>query len=167
YGKYHFDGHRNCGVVMSPAESAKVKRICPVCRREMTIGVLNRVEELADREEGYKPRNAIPFKRLIPLTEIIIAIQGGALAGKKTWETYNKLLQRFGSEFNILLEAGREDMETIADKKLADAIMLNREGKIVVKPGYDGEYGVPIIGEVKEKKTGTKMIPQKGLGEFF
>ena len=167
YGKYHYDGHRNCGVVMSPAESAKVKRICPVCKRQLTIGVLNRVEELADRPEGFVPENAVPFKRLIPLTEIIIAIQGGALAGKKTWETYNKLLQRFGSEFNILLEADKEDMEKIADEKIADAIIRNRNGEIEVKPGYDGEYGVPVIGEMKEKKTGTKRKPQKGLGEFF
>src|SRR3989338_9613406 len=152
---------------MSPAESAKVKRICPVCKRQLTIGVLNRVEELADRPEGFVPENAVPFKRLIPLTEIIIAIQGGVLAGKKTWETYNKLLQRFGSEFNILLEADKEDMEKIADEKIADAIIRNRNGEIEVKPGYDGEYGVPVIGEMKEKKTGTKRMPQKGLGEFF
>ena len=103
YGKYHFDGHRNCNVVMSPEESAKVNKVCPNCKREMTIGVLNRVEELADREEGSKPEGAIPFKRLIPLSEIIIALNGGTLYSKKTWATYNPIIEKFGNELKILL----------------------------------------------------------------
>ncbi|MAG15692.1 DNA helicase UvrD [Candidatus Woesearchaeota archaeon] len=168
YGKYHFDGHRNCNVVMSPEESAKVNKICPACKKEMTIGVLNRVEELADREEGFKPEGAIPFKRLIPLTEIIVALNGGSLATKKTWAVYNLLIEKFGSEFNILLNVSEEELKKVVDEKLAAAIIANREGKIEVKPGYDGEYGIPILGKaVEEVKEEIKVKQQKGLGEFF
>jgi len=167
YGKYHFDGHRNCNVVMSPDESKKVGKICPACKREMTIGVLNRVEELADREEGFKPEGAILFRRLIPLTEIIIALNGGALYGQKTWATYNPLIEKFGNEFNILMNVPEEELKKVVDEKLAAAIIDNRNGNIEVKPGYDGEYGKPMLGKVEEKDVKVKPQPQKGLGEFF
>ncbi len=169
YGKYHFDGHRSCGVVMSPAESAKAKKICPRCKRPMTIGVLNRVEELADREDGFVPKDAVPFKRLIPLSEIIVALNGGTLYGKKTWAAYNPLIEKFGSEFNVLLNAPEEELKKVCDEKLAKAIIDNRNGRIKVKPGYDGEYGVPVIGEEKSdgKSVQRQLGPQRGLGEFF
>ncbi len=169
YGKYHFDGHRACGVVMSPQECAQAKKICPACKKPMTIGVLNRVEELAERAEGFVPKDAIPFKRIIPLSELIIAVHGGTMYGKKAWAVYNPLIEKFGNEFKILLEAEREEIAKVTDEKLTEVIMNNRKGLIKVKPGYDGEYGIPLIdGVTKATKTVQKKLgPQKGLGEFF
>ena len=92
YGKYHWDGHRECGVYLSPKESLKLKDICPVCKRKLTIGVERRIEELSDKPEGYKPENAKPFKSIIPLSEIISTIMGiKQLYSKKIWEVYTKL----------------------------------------------------------------------------
>jgi len=168
YGKYHFDGHRNCGVVMGPAESKKVNKICPVCKREMTIGVLNRVNELADRGEGFVPKGAIQFKRLIPLSEIIVAVNGGALYGKKTWAVYNPLIEKFGNEYAVLLDVSEGELKKVADEKLVSAIINNRSGNIKVTPGYDGKYGVPLIGEKGEpREFQQKLGPQKGLGEYL
>lgn len=168
YGKYHYDGHRVCGVRMSPAEAIKHNNICPVCKKPLTIGVLHRVEELADRPAGFVPEGAVPFKSLIPLSEIIAELIGSTTAAKKTWEIYNKLIERFGSEFAILLDAEEKELRKIVDEKLADAIMKNRAGKIEISPGYDGEYGKPVFGEDVEKtKTETKgKQGQTGLGDF-
>jgi len=101
YGKYHFDGHRNCKICMNPQDSIKVKNLCPKCGRNLTIGVLHRVEELADRNEGFKPKDAKPFKALIPLSEIISTLIGSPIASKKTWKIYNDLINKFQSELNI------------------------------------------------------------------
>ena len=173
YGKYHFDGHRLCGVVMSPQESAEHKNICPKCGKKMTIGVLNRVEQLAepDRPEGFIPKGRIPFKSLIPLSEIIAELNGVPVASRKTWQIYNALIERFGNEYNVLLETAEDELQKVVDEKLTAAIMKNREGKIKVMPGYDGEYGKPVLNgnSSKERKT-TETITkrnQKGLNEFF
>ncbi len=173
YGKYHFDGHRLCNVVMSPAESAQHKNICPKCGSKMTIGVLNRVEELASRErpEGYVKENAIPFKSLIPLSEVISELNGFPVASKKTWQIYNALIEKFGSEFSVLLNAEEKELKSVVDEKLAAAIMKNREGKIKVEPGYDGVYGKPILngsGESRENAIIWKAArKQKGLNDYF
>ncbi len=172
YGKYHFDGHRLCNVVMSPAESAKCGKICPKCGRKMTIGVLNRVEELAakDRPEGFVKNGAIPFKSLIPLSEIISGLNGFPIASKKTWQVYNSLIEKFGSEFSVLLDADASELKKAVDEKLAEAIIQNREGKIEVKPGYDGEYGKPVFGRENGKiEAAATPTPrkQKGLSDFF
>ena len=167
YGKYHFDGHRNCGVSMSPAQTREANKTCPKCRRELTIGVLNRIEELSDRQPGYRPRNAIPYRTLIPLSEIISALNGWALAGKKTWAVYNKLIDRFGSEMKILLEASYDELKNASDERLAAAIMQNRQGNVQVRPGFDGEYGKPVFGTEAEEKPEAGGNLQKGLGEFF
>ena len=167
YGKYHFDGHRNCGVSMSPAQTREANKTCPKCRRELTIGVLNRIEELSDRQPGYRPRNAIPYRTLIPLSEIISALNGWALAGKKTWAVYNKLIDRFGSEMKILLEASYDELKNASDERLAAAIMQNRQGNVQVRPGFDGEYGKPVFGAEAEEKPEAGGNLQKGLGEFF
>ena len=172
YGKYHFDGHRNCNISMSPKESMKNKDICPVCKNKMTIGVLHRVEELADREEGFKPKDAVPFKSLIPLSEIISSITGSSVASKKTWEEYYKLIKGFSSEFNVLLEAKKEDITKITDEKIADAIIKVREGKIKIMPGYDGVYGEPIFDNALKKESDAEkekisQTKQKGLSAFF
>ncbi len=171
YGKYHYDGHRFCKVCLNPKETMKTKGICPKCGRPLTIGVLNRVEELADREEGFKPKNAVPFKTLIPLSEIIAELNGTAVATKKTWGIFYDLIKRFGSEFNVLLEANQEELKKVVDEKLAEAIIKNREGKISVKPGYDGEYGKPIFNKSQKQAEPTEETKikhaQKGINDFL
>ena len=145
YGKYHFTGHRNCGICIPPQESLKLKNICPKCGKPLTVGVLQRVEELADRPEGFVPNDAVPFKRLIPLSELISKILGAGIATKKVWEIYHKLIKNFGNEMNVLLDADEQKLKNLVGEKLSDYIIKNREGKIRVKEGCDGEYGEPLI----------------------
>jgi uncharacterized protein (TIGR00375 family) len=151
YGKYHFDGHRLCNFSCSPEEAVKIKNICPVCGRALTIGVAHRVNELADRPKGFVLEKAHPFRILLPLHEIISAIMKTSMSSKKVWQEYNKLLAAFNDEFNVLLNAPHSELRKLTDSKIADMIMRNREGKINVKPGFDGEYGVAII-ETDEQK---------------
>lgn len=162
YGKYHLDGHRACNICLEPKESLKNKNICPKCKKPLTVGVLQRVEELADREENYKPKDAAPFKSLIPLSEILSALLNYSVASKKVWQEYNNLLNNFDSELDILLEAKKEDLTKASNEKIADAIIKAREGKIKIKPGYDGVYGQPIF-ENNEKEEND----QEGLNKFF
>ncbi|MBN2457638.1 DNA helicase UvrD [Candidatus Woesearchaeota archaeon] len=145
YGKYHFDGHRKCGVVMGPSESRRHNNICPVCRKPLTVGVLQRVEELADRPEGYMPKDRPGFRSLIPLHDIISIIIGKGVATKATWQEYNRLLKLGKSENDVMLNISRDELLKSTDPQIADAIMLNREGRIKVRPGYDGVYGEPIL----------------------
>lgn len=175
YGKYHLDGHRACNVCLEPKESLKNKNICPKCKRPLTVGVLQRVEKLADREMGYKPKGAAPFKSLIPLSEILSALLGTALSSQKTWKEYNSLIGKFGSELNVLLEAEKAEMEKAANEKIAEAIISNREGKIKIKPGYDGVYGEPVFendankedNNSENKAKENENTGQQGLNKFF
>jgi uncharacterized protein (TIGR00375 family) len=164
YGKYHLDGHRACNVCLEPKEALKNKNICPKCKKPLTVGVLQRVEKLADRDEGYKPKDAAPFKSLIPLSEILSALLNSGVASKKIWQEYNNLINNFDSELNILLEAKKDDLIKATNEKIADAIISNREGKIKIKPGYDGVYGQPIF-ENNEKQPSKNN--QEGLNKFF
>ena len=165
YGKYHIDGHRACNISMEPKESLKNKNICPKCKRPLTIGVLNRVEQLADREEGYKPKGAVPFKSLIPLSEILASLFNSSVASKKVFAEYYNLIKHFETEFNIMLEAKREDLIKATDEKIADAIISVRERKVKIKPGYDGVYG-QLVFESSEAKS-TKDKKQQGLDKYF
>jgi uncharacterized protein (TIGR00375 family) len=165
YGKYHFDGHRNCGVCLEPKESNKLDKLCPKCKRPLTIGVLNRVEELADRKYGFKPKNAIPFKSLIPLSEILSALHGSGVASKKVWQEYYKLIKNFESELKVLLEAKKEHLTRYSDEKVADAILKIREGKAKIKPGYDGVYGQPLFDEKFEIAKNLKKT-KKNPSDF-
>jgi PHP family Zn ribbon phosphoesterase len=130
---------------------------------------LHRVETLADREEGYKPKNAIPFKRLLPLYEVIsFAIGEGKLYSKKVEALERKLIEKFGNELNVLLEVSEEELSKfLKDEKLVKALMLNREGKIKVIPGYDGVYGKPVFDEEVEIKSQIPERKQKSIGEFL
>jgi len=140
-GKYHYDGHRLCHVQMSPEERKKVKGICPVCGKPLTIGVLSRVDDLADRAEGIIPHNALPFKSLVPLREIIAEAFGCQVKTKKVSEEYQNLITQFPNEFYILLEANKEELEKVTKPRIVEGIMRVREGKVELEPGYDGEYG--------------------------
>ena len=169
YGKYHLDGHRNCNVCMEPKESLKHRDTCPKCGRPLTIGVLHRVEELADRPEGFRPKGAIPFKSLMPLSEIIAAGLGTKLlASQKVWGVYNSLTRAFGNELKVLLEAPREELERVAGEKIAGYIIIVREGELRVKPGYDGVYGEPAFeGRAERDKAGKfEGKKQKSLMDF-
>jgi len=164
YGKYHLDGHRDCRVCMEPSESLKIKKTCPVCRRQLTIGVMHRVEELADRPHGFVPKGAIPFRSLIPLTEIIAAVLGtDQLYSKKIWEEYDRLIKAFGSEFSVLLDAEKDEMLKVASEAVTGAVLKIREGKIRVRPGYDGIYGKLLL---DEKEKAIEASPQKNLRSF-
>ena len=148
YGKYHWDGHRNCNFSCSPEESKKLNNLCPVCNKSLTIGVDNRVEQLATNPMGYKQKNAKPFYTLLPLHELISLITGTAMQSKGVWVIYNNLIKEFGNEFNILLNVSREELiRKEVDAKLIGLILKNRKNNIKVKPGFDGEYGVALIGE--------------------
>lgn len=157
-GKYHWDGHRLCEMRMSPLESKKNNYKCPKCNKPVTVGVESRVEKLADRPEGFVPSNAIPFKSMIPFIEIIAEARGKAAATQGVEDEYMMLVKRFGSEFNILFDMPKEELEAGLPERIARAILRVREGKVRIVPGYDGVYGeIKILGEqdrpeVKEKQ---------------
>lgn len=137
-GKYHYDGHRLCGVRWSPEETKAHKGICPKCGRGVTVGVMARVEQLADRPAGFQPAGAIPFKNLVPLDEIIAEAFGVESRTKRVSEEYMRLVSQFGGELPLVLEG---DLSKISDARIAEGIKRVREGKLKIEPGYDGEYG--------------------------
>jgi len=151
YGMYHWDGHRNCNFSCSPEETKKLNGVCPVCGDLLTIGVEYRVEELADRDERFIPKNAKKVYKLLPLHEVIAMFTNTGIAAKKNWEIYNDLLEKFKSEFNILLNVDKKEfLNNNINEKLIELIMKNRSGHIKVKPGYDGKYGEPVLEEQKK-----------------
>ena len=163
YGKYHYDGHRNCNTVLSPEEAKKYNNICPVCRKPLTIGVEHRVEDLADRPVGYVSKEAIPFKTLLSLSEIIAGVYDQAVASKKVYTEFNQAISLFGNELDILLDLPEEKLRKEMNEKIVNTIMKGREGKIKIKPGYDGVYGIPIL---EEKEMDLKPKHQKSLLDY-
>src|SRR3989344_1889957 len=159
-GKYHYDGHRLCQVSMKPEESKKHNNVCPKCGRPLTIGVLNRVAELADRPAGTTPQGTIPFKSLIPLEEIIADALGVGVISRRVREEYEKLIHTLGSEFEILLNADQSSLQSATLPEIAEGIMRVREGRVQIEPGYDGEYGKIKIFEQGEQQA---ITPQKSL----
>jgi len=158
-GKYHYDGHRLCGARLSPRETKKYRGICPVCRRPLTVGVLSRIEELANQAEGFVPENAIPYKSLVPLEEIIAAVLGKGTATKQVARVYDGLIKKFGPEFNILLEASLEEIKK-AEPFLAEALSRVRQGEIQMEPGYDGVYGkLGIFPEAERQDFRVRQQP--------
>jgi uncharacterized protein (TIGR00375 family) len=144
-GKYHFDGHRLCGIRWSPQETKAHNGKCPKCGKNVTVGVVNRVEKLADRKEGFIPDNAIPFKNLVSLDQIIAEAKGVAKTSVGVERDYRSYLSNFGTEFDILMRASREDLIKKLPAKVVEGVMRARSGKISIKPGYDGEYGIISI----------------------
>jgi uncharacterized protein (TIGR00375 family) len=164
-GKYFFTGHRNCGIVLHPRDAIKLNNICPRCKRKLTVGVLQRIEELADRPEGFVPKDSIPFKHLIPLMEIIAEMFKTNVYSQTVWKEYYKLIEKFGNELNVLLNVPKEDLLKVTNEKIADAIIKVREGKVRYQPGYDGLYGKCIFDEKFEHKK-EKFLIQKDLTNF-
>ncbi len=166
YGRYHYTGHRHCGISLHPKDAIKLNNICPKCGKKLTIGVLQRVEELADRPEGFVPKDAIPFKTLLPLYEIISFAWGsGELYSKKVLQEHDKLVKKFGNELNVLLNVSKEELLKVTNEKIADAIIRVREGRVKYISGYDGEYGKIVFNEEFEPKE-RKFYFQKNLSQF-
>ncbi|GMX58998.1 MAG: endonuclease Q family protein [Candidatus Microsyncoccus archaeolyticus] len=153
-GKYHYDGHRDCGVSLSPEESRKYNELCPVCGKPLTIGVLNRVEVLSN---GDLPEKIIPFKKIVPLKEVISECLGVGVSSKAVKKEYDKLIDLFKSEFNILLNI---PLESVDDKIIREALKKVREGDLNIAPGFDGEFGKVSIFSKREtpKKVSQKIL---------
>jgi PHP family Zn ribbon phosphoesterase len=169
YGKYHWTGHRRCRVMLSPQEAVKLGNVCPVCRRELTKGVEQRVEELADRPIGFRPGGAVDFVRLLPLSEIIATVLGvDSPSVQEVWGVYNALVSRFGDEYTVLMDASREALREVVDEGVAEAIVRVREGRVRVVPGYDGVYGqLVIFDEQSAKEAVLQRVQQLNLTDFM
>jgi len=169
YGKYHWTGHRNCNVSLSPKEAIRLGNRCPVCRRRLTKGVEQRVEELADRPVGFRPEGAIGYMHLLPLSEIISAVMGLTYQGAQgVWSIYNALVSRFGGEYTVLIDAPMEEMVKIVDPMVAEAVVRVREGKVKILPGYDGVYGQLVLFEEGERREmPQEKIEQRSLTDFI
>jgi uncharacterized protein (TIGR00375 family) len=148
-GKYHLDGHMDCKFSCLPKDTRKCQGICPKCGKKLLVGVLNRVGVLGDREYGFVPKNAIPYKSIIPLEEVIAEAYGTGV-GKKVLATYEKMIfppfkeglgEAINSEFEILLDLSREEITKISNSMIAEAVMRVREGRVHVEGGYDGVFG--------------------------
>jgi len=151
-GKYHFDGHRNCGVSMSPEESIKIKNICPNCHKPMTLGVLHRVYELKDRDK-IDNNNFIPYKSVIPLMEIISQALEKNESSKVVQDEYSKIIGKFDNEFNVLIFLPINEMAGKMDDRILKLIKNMREGKVTKKAGFDGEFGkIEVIFDKEEEK---------------
>ena len=140
-GKYHFDGHRKCGVSLSPVEAERLGGICPVCGKKLTMGVDHRVEQLADRAEGFVKKDGKKYESLVPLPEVISACMGYSTASKKVQGCFEQMLQTLGTEFDILRNVPSEDIKSCAGERIAEGIENVRTGNVKRIPGYDGEYG--------------------------
>lgn len=153
-GKYHYDGHRLCNIRFNPQESKINKNICPKCGKPLTIGVMNRVAELADRPEGFVPENSIPFKRMIPLAEIIADTLGVGDTSKAVSAEYRAIIPRLGTELEVLTEISEDRLLKELPVRIAKAIINVRKGDVNILPGFDGEYGTIEI--LKEKDAAAE-----------
>ena len=152
-GKYHYDGHRDCGVSLSPKETIHYDYLCPVCQKKVTVGVMHRIEKLADREEGFRREDAPSFFNIIPLPEIIAEGLKCGVNTKKVNELYLALLTKLGSEFKILMDVCLDDIERASSPLIREAISRMRVGKVHIAPGYDGEFGkIRIFEEVERRE---------------
>jgi uncharacterized protein (TIGR00375 family) len=173
YGKYHWTGHRNCKMSLSPQEAIKFNNICPVCRRKLTKGVEQRVEELADRPVNFKREVAPGFLRLLPLSEIIATVLGtDSPSTQAVWKNYNSLVENFGDEYTVLIDAPLEGLTNIVDAPIAQAILKVRNGTAKVTPGYDGVYGQLVL-DVEaptitiKPKLPRETVKQMNMSDFF
>ena len=137
-GKYHFDGHRKCGVSLSPVEAERLGGICPVCGKKLTMGVDHRVEQLADRAEGFVKKDGKKYESLVPLPEVISACMGYSTASKKVQGCFEQMIQTLGTEFDILRNVPSEDIKSCAGERIAEGIENVRTGNVKRIPGYDG-----------------------------
>jgi len=159
-GKYHYDGHRLCQVCLSPEEAERYNELCPVCGRPLTIGVANRSVKISDKEQGFTLEKAIPFKKMVPLKEIIAESLDKGISSLAVKKEYDKLIKTFDSEFNVLLDASIEEIGRASSQLIGEGVKKVREGKLSISPGFDGEFGkVSIFSSQKERtKTAQKLL---------
>jgi uncharacterized protein (TIGR00375 family) len=163
-GKYHYDGHRDCGVLLSPYESKSKNNVCPVCRKKLTIGVMHRVADLADRKPGFRPEGAVPFHYIVPLTIVISKAMKKPETSVAVAEERTKLIRYFGTEFAVY-EAGVEQIRLATTKEIADALVKVNTGKVGWVPGYDGVFGQLLLDGAHGGKSVVDK-KQKSLGDF-
>ena len=161
-GKYHYDGHRACKISFTPQQTKNANFLCPQCKRPLTVGVLARVDELADRAEGFRPANPIPYKNVIPLDQVISDSLGMGLTGntgwpKRIWQEYEKLIKGLGNEFAVLVDSARDELSSATLPEIAEGIMKVRSGQVKIEPGYDGEYGRISIFGAGEREEASKQ----------
>lgn len=161
-GKYHYDGHRQCGIRLSPEQTRKHNYICPVCRKKLTVGVMHRVDELADRPPGFVPHQAIPAIHLVPLEEIIAEALGHGKETEGVQREYARMVKKW-PEFDILLECAPGELAEYALPRVVEGIIRVREGQIHIMPGYDGEYGKIKIFASEEDRDATENKQQLSL----
>ncbi|HYU16682.1 MAG TPA: UvrD-helicase domain-containing protein, partial [Candidatus Acidoferrum sp.] len=152
-GKYHFAGHRKCGVVLAPEQARLASGLCPACGKPATGGVMSRVEELADREEGVRPEGAKEFQRLIPLGELLGEVVGSGAASKRVSEWYRRLVEKVGPELVVLSEAPVEAVAEEGPPLVEEALRRMRAGEVKARAGYDGEYGVVRVYSEEERRV--------------
>lgn len=160
-GKYHYDGHRLCKFSCAPEETKKLHKLCPKCGKPVTVGVMYRVDELADRPaDTPMPTGAIPFRSMVPLDEIIAGAFGVGTASKRVKAEYRDIIEKIGSEFAIVMDASRNDLVSATVPEVVEGIMRVREGRLHIEPGYDGEYGHVRIFDKDER---IAVAPQSSL----
>jgi len=158
-GKYHYDGHRNCKLSLRPDQTKEYNGICPTCKRPLTKGVLYRVQELADRPYGFIPPNAIPYKNMVSLDEIIAEIKGLGKKSKAVEKEYLDAIYNAGPEFDILIKTSIDELMSRLPEQIVEGIKRVREKKVKAIPGYDGEYGViKVFDETQEDKAQDQQL---------
>jgi len=160
-GKYHFDGHRKCGTVWDPVQSLQNRNICPACGKKVTTGVLSRVVELSDRQHVDNSNKNVQFFSLVPLKEILAEIVGTNPNTKKVKSVYNALMQKAGSEFNVLMHWSLDELKKITNDLTVEAIRRMRAGEVFIKEGFDGEYGQIKVfdkSELKEIRSQSSLF---------
>ncbi len=157
-GKYHLDGHRKCGVCWSPQETERYGGICPVCGRKVTVGVLNRVMQLADRTDPEERPQRDAFYSLTPLKNLIAEIKGVGANSKEVNRQYEHLLGKGGSEFSILLDLPYEEIREIGDDVLEEGIRRLRNREVCIEEGYDGKFGIVKVFRPGEIQTLSSQI---------
>ena len=163
-GKYHYDGHRKCHLCLSPKEAEKYQGKCPVCGKKLILGVSHRIEQLADREEGFVPSGAAAFERLTPLPEVIASCTGHLASSAGVMRQYQKMLEKLGSEFSILRELPEEQIQDKCGYQIAEGIRRLRQGKVRRFPGFDGEYGIIQLFEPWELEAMEGQMSLFGWG---
>lgn len=166
-GKYHLDGHRKCNVCLEPKETLNHNLLCPVCKKPLTVGVLHRVMELADREKPVFPTNHLVTHSLIPLPEILSELLKTGTTSKKVWNAYKDILSLFGSEFNTLMQVPIEQITKKHSHKLGKAIECMRTKNVIRKAGYDGEFGVIRVFQENETLELPKKVQERSVQHAF
>lgn len=166
-GKYHLDGHRACGIRLDPAETRRLGGACPSCGKSLTVGVMHRIETLADRPAGERPQQTSPFRSLVPLPEIVSEISGVGPKSKTVQQKVGELVTRLGPELDILDAFAPEDVERAGDPLLREAVERLRAGTVRCEGGFDGEYGVVKVfqeGELEARRAMVSLFSPEDFG---